>query len=60
MNVKFANNTSKWQMGFNSEFKGLIAAVERKGTTGLHVRIDKDMNRSRNERRKDKINDGNV
>jgi hypothetical protein len=25
MNVKFPNNTSKWQMEFNSEFKGLIA-----------------------------------
>jgi hypothetical protein len=23
MNVKFANNTSKWQIEFNSEFKGL-------------------------------------
>jgi hypothetical protein len=23
MNVKFPNNTSKWQMGFNSAFKGL-------------------------------------
>jgi hypothetical protein len=24
MNVKFANNTSKWQIEFNSEFKGLM------------------------------------
>jgi hypothetical protein len=24
MNVKSPNNTSKWQMGFNSAFKGLI------------------------------------
>jgi hypothetical protein len=23
MNVKSSNNTSKWQMGFNSAFKGL-------------------------------------
>jgi hypothetical protein len=23
MNVKFANNTSKWQIEYNSEFKGL-------------------------------------
>jgi hypothetical protein len=23
MNVKFPNNTSKWQMGFDSAFKGL-------------------------------------
>jgi hypothetical protein len=27
MNVKFANNTSKWQIEFNSEFKGLISAL---------------------------------
>jgi hypothetical protein len=25
MNVKSPNNISKWQMGFNSAFKGLIA-----------------------------------
>jgi hypothetical protein len=25
MNVKSPNNTSKWQMGFNSAFKGLIS-----------------------------------
>jgi hypothetical protein len=24
INVKSSNNTSKWQMGFNSAFKGLI------------------------------------
>jgi hypothetical protein len=24
INVKSPNNTSKWQMGFNSTFKGLI------------------------------------
>jgi hypothetical protein len=24
INLKFPNNTSKWQMGFNSTFKGLI------------------------------------
>jgi hypothetical protein len=24
MNVKSPNNTSKWQMGFNSAFKGLM------------------------------------
>jgi len=24
MNVKSPNNTSKWEMGFNSAFKGLI------------------------------------
>ena len=26
INVKSPNNTSKWQMGFNSAFKGLIRA----------------------------------
>ena len=25
INVKSPNNTSKWQMGFNSAFKGLIS-----------------------------------
>jgi hypothetical protein len=27
INVKFPNNTSKWQMGFNSGFKGLISWI---------------------------------
>jgi hypothetical protein len=27
MNVKFPNNTSKWQMEFNSAFKGLKYSV---------------------------------
>ena len=27
MNVKSPNNTSKWQMGFNSAFKGLILTL---------------------------------
>jgi hypothetical protein len=27
INVKSPNNTSKWQMGFNSAFKGLIIVV---------------------------------
>jgi hypothetical protein len=27
INVKSPNNTSKWQMGFNSAFKGLICKV---------------------------------
>jgi hypothetical protein len=29
MNGKSPNNTSKWQMGFNSAFKGLIGTVIR-------------------------------
>jgi hypothetical protein len=27
INVKSPNNTSKWQMGFNSAFKGLILSI---------------------------------
>jgi hypothetical protein len=27
INVKSPNNTSKWQMGFNSAFKGLIPTL---------------------------------
>jgi hypothetical protein len=27
MNVKFPNNTSKWQIEFNSAFKGLILVL---------------------------------
>jgi hypothetical protein len=29
INVKSPNNISKWQMGFNSAFKGLIPMMER-------------------------------
>jgi hypothetical protein len=29
INVKSPNNTSKWQMGFNSAFKGLNSALRR-------------------------------
>jgi hypothetical protein len=29
MNVKSPNNTSKWQMGFNSAFKGLNVVVDK-------------------------------
>jgi hypothetical protein len=28
INVKSPNNTSKWQMGFNSAFKGLIRPAQ--------------------------------
>jgi hypothetical protein len=27
MNVKFPNNTSKWQLEFNSAFKGLMCSI---------------------------------
>ena len=37
MNVKSPNNTSKWQMGFNSVFKGLILLVPHGHTE--HVRL---------------------
>jgi hypothetical protein len=29
MSVKFANNTSKWQIEFNSAFKGLMVSMSR-------------------------------
>jgi hypothetical protein len=29
MNVKFPNNTSKWQIEFNSAFKGLMIAKHK-------------------------------
>jgi hypothetical protein len=32
INVKSPNNTSKWQMGFNSAFKGL----KQQFFTGMH------------------------
>jgi len=35
MNVKSPNNTSKWQMGCNSAFKGLIHFVYRDDLTSL-------------------------
>jgi hypothetical protein len=31
INVKSPNNTSKWQMGFNSAFKGLRVLGEKYG-----------------------------
>jgi hypothetical protein len=35
INVKFPNNISKWQMGFNSAFKGLISSFV---PVGLRIR----------------------
>jgi hypothetical protein len=37
INVKFPNNINKWQMGFNSAFKGLRLMVEQ----NTDVRIGK-------------------
>jgi hypothetical protein len=34
MNVKFPNNTSKWQMEFNSELKGLKLEMLITASTG--------------------------
>jgi hypothetical protein len=39
INVKSPNNTSKWQMGFNSAFKGLILILRRMYCDGIHVTI---------------------
>jgi hypothetical protein len=38
INVKFPNNTSKWQMRFNSEFKGLIY-LHKCGTSTVSKKI---------------------
>jgi hypothetical protein len=36
MNVKFPNNTSKWQIEFNSAFKGLMYMTHQTATpTGM-------------------------
>jgi hypothetical protein len=35
MNVKSPNNTSKWQMGFNSAFKGLTGEKEFSQFVGI-------------------------
>jgi hypothetical protein len=35
INVKSPNNTSKWQIGFNSAFKGLILIFRRKWNVGV-------------------------
>jgi hypothetical protein len=37
INVKSPNNTSKWQMGFNSAFKGLRNIGIINSTTRLHL-----------------------
>ena len=37
INVKSPNNTSKWQMGFNSKFKGLKNIGIINSTTQLHL-----------------------
>jgi hypothetical protein len=34
INVKSPNNTSKWQMGFNSAFKGLTEIINGKKENG--------------------------
>jgi hypothetical protein len=34
INVKSPNNTSKWQMGFNSAFKGLNIPILKDETEG--------------------------
>jgi hypothetical protein len=41
INLKFPNNTSKWQMGFNSAFKGLINVFTK------HERLNFSMVRRR-------------
>jgi hypothetical protein len=39
INVKSPNNTSKWQMGFNSAFKGLISpSIRRRNLTEVNIK----------------------
>jgi hypothetical protein len=40
INVKSPNNTSKWQMGFNSAFKGLIRYRKSSPNTPTAVKVD--------------------
>jgi hypothetical protein len=40
MNVKFPNNTSKWQMEFNSEFKGLIWPQIATSARHLNIKLN--------------------
>jgi hypothetical protein len=39
INVKSPNNTSKWQMGFNSAFKGLISKMLKMNRTDIIKKI---------------------
>jgi hypothetical protein len=44
INVKFPNNTSKWQMEFNSAFKGLMNKISKRrkyleGKIGIKMEI---------------------
>jgi hypothetical protein len=39
INIKSPNNISKWQMGFNSAFKGLITTVHYQTQTLVNIRI---------------------
>jgi hypothetical protein len=36
INVKYPNNISKWQMGFNSAFKGLSVDISAAGLLSQH------------------------
>jgi hypothetical protein len=41
INVKSPNNTSKWQMGFNSAFKGLNTIVNDEFYKGIQKLYDR-------------------
>jgi TnpA family transposase len=49
INVKSPNNTSKWQMGFNSAFKGLmqrlIFVLNSRCTNRLLRNVDESLNK---------------
>jgi hypothetical protein len=40
INVEYPNNISKWQMGFNSAFKGLINNSHNKNNKNPNVKFD--------------------
>jgi hypothetical protein len=44
INVKSPNNTSKWQMGFNSAFKGLSISVSLGPARDKHPSCDQTQN----------------
>jgi hypothetical protein len=44
MNVKSHNNISKWQVGFNSAFKGLILAAVKYTSLTLEMFLSHSLN----------------
>jgi hypothetical protein len=55
INVKSPNNTSKWQMGFNSAFKGLKTRLINYPVTNCRKSNMKNVKREKNIIRKDVV-----